>query len=99
MQSPSVSRFDTTKEAGGTIFTGFYPNWSKLSNGEKQSIFDKRKRLNIKGGGRRMSLDKEKHSRDASIKSKNKAAQKIQRKILSLKAKCKELEERMKLSE
>ena len=30
------------KGAGGAIFTGFYPNWSKLSNGEKQSIFDKR---------------------------------------------------------
>ena len=26
----------------GAIFTGFYPNCSKLSDGERQSIFDKR---------------------------------------------------------
>ena len=30
------------KGSGGTIFTWFYPNWSKLSDREKQSIFDKR---------------------------------------------------------
>ena len=28
--------------AGGTIFTGFYPNWSKLLEREKQAIFDER---------------------------------------------------------
>ena len=30
------------KGAGGAIFTGFYPNWSNLLDGEKQSIFDER---------------------------------------------------------
>ena len=37
------------KGAGGAIFTGFYPNWSKLSDKEKQFIFEDRERLNIKG--------------------------------------------------
>ena len=41
------------KGVGGAIFTGFYLNWSKLSDGEKQCIFDKREQLNIKGGGKR----------------------------------------------
>ena len=56
-----------------------------------QYLFDERERINIKGGGKRKSLEKEKF-RAASINSKNKAAQKIQRDISSLKAKCKELE-------
>ena len=30
------------KGAGGEIFTGFYSNWSKLSEREKKSIFDER---------------------------------------------------------
>ena len=46
------------KGAGGAIFIGFYPNWSKLLDREKQSIFDERERLNIKGGGKRKSFDK-----------------------------------------
>ena len=40
MQSPSIILFDTIKGAGGAIFTGFYPNWSKILEGEKQSIFE-----------------------------------------------------------
>ena len=48
------------KGAGGAIFTGFYSNRSKLSDGEKQSIFDKREQLNIKGGGNLKSFDNEK---------------------------------------
>ena len=82
------------KGSGGTIFTGFYPYWSNILSGEKQSVFDKRDQLNIKGGGKRKSVDKKKQSRAASIKFKNKAAQEIQCKISSLKAKCKELEEK-----
>ena len=46
------------KGAGGAIFIGFYPNWSKLLDREKQYIFDERERLNIKGGGKRKSFDK-----------------------------------------
>ena len=30
------------KETRDTILTGFYLNWSKLSDGESQSIFDER---------------------------------------------------------
>ena len=87
------------KVAGGAIFTGFYPNCSKLSEGEKQCIFDERKRLNIKVGGKRKSFDKKKQIRTASIKSKKKSYQKIQREISSLKAKCKELKENRSASE
>ena len=58
------------KERGGAIFTGFYPNWSELSDGEKQSIFEKRGRLNIKGRGKRKYFDKNKQIRDDSMKFK-----------------------------
>ena len=37
------------KGAGGTVFAGFYPNWSKLSIREKQYIFDDGEWFNIKG--------------------------------------------------
>ena len=46
------------KVTGGTIFTRFYPDWFKLSKGEKKSIFDERERLNIKGRGKHKSFDK-----------------------------------------
>ena len=39
----------SVKGSGGAIFTGLYPNWSKIFDGEKQYIFDNRYRLNIKG--------------------------------------------------
>ena len=58
MKIPSLSRFDAIKVAGGAIFTGFYPNGLKLSGGEKQSIFDERKQLNIKVGGKRKYFNK-----------------------------------------
>ena len=87
------------KGAGGEIFTLFYPNWFKLLEGEKIYIFDERKQINIKGVGKCKSFNKKKQSRDASIKYKKKAAQKIQREISYLKSKCKELEEKMNPSE
>ena len=81
------------KEAGGAIFTGFYPNWPKLLDREKQSIFDERERLNIKGEGKHKSFDK-KNRAGLHPSSSKKAAQKVQHKISYLKAKCKELEEK-----
>ena len=80
------------KGAGGAIFTGFYPNWSKLSYGEKQYIFEERDRINIKGGGKRKSFYKKNGAGLHPSSPKKKAAHKIQREISSLKAKCKELE-------
>ena len=85
--------------AGGTIFTGFYPNWSKPSDREKQYIFDKRDWLNIKGVGNRKYFDKQNRPGLHPSSLKNKLAQKIQREISSLKAKCKELEEKTSASE
>ena len=82
------------KGAGGAILTGFYPNWSKLSDGEKQSLFDKRGPLNIKGGGKLKKLDRKRYSRANSIKFKNKVSQNIQHEISSLKPKCKELKKK-----
>ena len=55
-------------------------------------------KINIKGGWKQKYFDKEKQSRAASIKSKNKAAHHIQRKISSLKAKCRELKEKRSAS-
>ena len=98
MQSHSISCFDTIKGACGAIFTGFYPNWSKLLYREKKSIFNDRKRLNLKGWGKLKSFNNEKQTKAASIKSKKKAAQEIQCEISSLKSKCKELEENMSAS-
>ena len=81
------------KGAGGAIFTGFYPNWSKLSGVEKQSILDERQLINIKDGGKRKFSDNKIQNRAASITFNNKAAQKIQRDISYLKTKCKKIEE------
>ena len=44
--------------AGGTIFTRFYPNWSKILDGDQQSIFEEIYQINIKGGWKRKSLNK-----------------------------------------
>ena len=77
------------KGAGGAIFAIFYPNWSKLSDGEKQSIFDERGRLNIKSGGKRKSFNNKNRAGLHPSSPKKKAAQYIQREISSLKAKCK----------
>ena len=57
-KAPEIS----IKGAGGTILTWFYPNWSKLSDWEKQSIFNKREQLNIKGIGKRNSFVKKKRA-------------------------------------
>ena len=81
------------KGAGGAIFAGLYPNWYKLSDGEKLSVFDKRDRLNINGGGKRNSFNKKNRSGMHPSSPKNKSAQDIQIEISYLKAKCKELEE------
>ena len=81
-------------ESDGTIFTGFYPNWSEILNGEKKSILDKRERLNIKGGGKCKYFDKKKHSISSYIKYKKKTAEKNQHEISPLKSKCKEPEEK-----
>jgi hypothetical protein len=79
------------KGSDGTIFTGFYKNFSQLSDDDKQAIFDERKRLNIvpkKGrgtpsrGGRKTS----------AIKSKKKALGKLNREISSLKTRLKDIE-------
>ena len=77
------------KGTGGAIFTGFYPIWSTLSDREKKSFFGKWEHLNIKVGWKHKLSDKNKYIRSASIKSKKKASQKIQRDISSLIAKCK----------
>ena len=71
----------SAKGASGTIFTRFYPKWSKISDRENQSIFDDRERFNIKCRGKLKYFYKKKQSIDASIKFKNKAAHKIQCKI------------------
>ena len=72
---------------------------SKLSYKEKQYIFDKRERLNIKGGGNHKSFDKKNRVGLHPSSPKKKAAQEIKRKISYLNAKCKELEENMSASE
>ena len=87
------------KGAGGAIFTRFYPNWSKLLDGEKQSFFDERERLNIKVGGKRKYFDKKNRAGMHPSSPKKKADQEIQRNISSLKFKCKELEENIITSE
>ena len=43
------------EEEGGAIFIGFYPNWFKFLDGEKQSSINKRENLSIKVGEKRRS--------------------------------------------
>jgi hypothetical protein len=76
------------KAADGTIFTGFYPQWTQLSDANKQAVYDERKRLNIKPKGK-----KPPHrggSNASAIKTNKKKILKLNRKIASLKTKLKE---------
>ncbi len=71
----------------GTIFTGYYPNWRQLTDANKQSVYDERKRLDIK-----MTKGKKppyKGRQTSAIKAKKKEVSKLNRKISSLKAKLK----------
>ena len=76
------------KGAVGTILTGFYSNFSKLSDGEKKSIFNERDQLNINGGWKRKSFDKETEQVCIHHVQKTKRLSRTKRKISSLKSKC-----------
>ena len=74
----------------GAIYTGFYKNFKQLSEADKQSILDERKRLNIvpkksraRGGGGRNA---------SAIKSNKKSLVKLRREISALKKRLKGVE-------
>jgi hypothetical protein len=72
----------------GTIFTGYYPNWRQLTDANKQSVYDERKRLDIKNSpkGKKPPY---KGRQASATKAKKKEVVKLNRKISSLKAKLK----------
>jgi Mg2+ and Co2+ transporter CorA len=71
----------------GTIFTGHYPNWQQLTDANKQSVYDERKRLGIKNTKGKKPPYKGRQA--SAIKSKKKQVSKLNRKIASLKARLK----------
>jgi hypothetical protein len=87
------SRGDTLAPDGGvtstdgTIFTGYYPNWQQLTDANKQSVYDERKRLDITSTKGKKPPYKGRQT--SAIKSKKKQVGKLNRKIASLKARLK----------
>ncbi len=93
MKSRSVSFLnssDTKKspitKRDGSIFTGYYPNWGKLTREDQKKVLDERKRLGIKKGG---SASKEGR---IDIKKLSKQLNKVSRQVSALKKKRKEPE-------
>jgi hypothetical protein len=73
------------KGPDGVIFTGFYKNFNRLSDEDKQAIFDERKRLGI-------VPKKSRRSKASSVRTKTSALTKLNREIASLKVKFKDLQ-------
>jgi hypothetical protein len=72
----------------GKVFTGYYGNWKSLSQADKDSIFDERKRLNIKPkSSRRASAVKGSSTHSLTVKEKKRELSTLTRKIASLKKK------------
>ena len=82
-----------TKSADGTIFTGNYANWDKLSNSEKHSVYEERKRLNVTSSG-----NKNRRRKASSINTKRKTLAKMNREIASLKTKVTNLKKKSRTS-
>jgi len=95
-----VSEIDTSGRSGGSsaptsgvrmpdgsIFTGFYKNFSQLSKADLKTVFDERERLGIKKGHNKNSPKK----RNVSSAKKDKSIKTMTREIASLKVKFKEL--------
>ena len=74
----------------GAIFTGFYNNFQKLYNDDKQDIFDTRKRLNIQ----RKIFSKHKNASLTKSEEKEKILDQMYREIYYLKVKLNEREDR-----
>ena len=72
------------KGQGGAIYTGYYSNWDKLPNSDKQMVYEERKRLGITAVDNRI---KSRRSRPSSVKTKKKTLAKMTREIASLKSK------------
>ncbi len=79
------------KGPDGVIFAGCYPNFSQLTDSEKQSIMDERKRLDVPGTPGKRS-PKNRTAKTSSIKAKKKNLAKMTREIASLKVKFKAIE-------
>jgi hypothetical protein len=79
------------KGPDGVIFTGYYSNFAQLSDADKQTIFDERKRLGVTNATGKRS-GKKRYAKASSIKAKKKTVAKMTREIASLKIKFKALE-------
>ena len=73
------------KGPDGVIFTGFYKNFNRLSDEDRQAILDERKRLGI-------VHKKSRCSKTSSVRTKTSALTKLNREIASLKVKFKDLQ-------
>jgi hypothetical protein len=75
------------KGPDGAIFTGYYKNFGRLSDSDKQAIYDERKRLNLPT----TKMPAKKH-RTSSIATKKKTLAKMHREIASMKSRFKAME-------
>ncbi len=79
------------KGPDGVIFAGFCANFAQLSDADKQTMFDERKRLGVANNTSKRS-PKNRHAKTSSIEAKKKTLAKMTRQIASLKKKFKALE-------
>jgi hypothetical protein len=81
------------RDEAGVIFTGYYPNFNKLSKGDKDTIQEERKRLGIqKHNGGKKPGGKPRNS--SSIKSNKKKLKTLKREIAAMKVTHKELKDK-----
>jgi hypothetical protein len=75
------------------IFTGYYPNFNELSEGDKDTVQEERKRLGIQkhNGGKKPSG---KPRNSSSIKSKKKKLKTLKREIAAMKVTHKDLKDK-----
>jgi hypothetical protein len=76
------------KGPDGNIFTGYFPNWKSFSDGDKQIVYDERKRLGV------TTQKKKTRRKTSSVKSKKKSLVTLTREIASLKTRVKDLKKR-----
>jgi hypothetical protein len=76
------------KGPDGNIFTGYFPNWKSFSDGDKQIVYDERKRLGV------TTQKKKTRRKTSSVKSKKKSLGTLTREIASLKTRVKDLKKR-----
>jgi hypothetical protein len=78
------------KGPDGKIFTAYYPNWNSMSDEDKTTVIEERKRLGTTPKGK----SKHRRAKTSAVKTKAKALAKLTRKVAALQTKFSGLKKR-----